>query len=324
MNDLEWLAFSYSLPAKSGSSTRVTLWRQLRRLGAVSPAGSVYVLPVSDETVEALQWMTEEVRQSGGDALTMRVGRFHGLSDGQVVDLFNTARAAEYAEIDEQAAALEMAASGASAPQEQEKLGESLARLRRRHAEIARTDYFGSPAGLALAARLARVGARLSPREPAPQAVPTAQRELYLGRSWVTRARPFVDRLACAWLIRRFIDSAAEIRFGAPPAAGDVTFDMEGAEFGHHSNLCTFETLLLAFGLDDAGLRGLAEIVHEIDLHDGRYLRAETAGVEAVLRGWHEAGLADAELQERGRGLFEGLYAALQADRRALAAVVQR
>ncbi len=85
---------------------------------------------------------------------------------------------------------------------------------------------------------------------------------------------------------------------------------MEGAEFGHHGNLCTFETMLLAFGLNDAGLRNVAEVVHEIDLRDGRYLRSETAGVEAILRGWHEAGLADAELEERGKGLFEGLYAA--------------
>jgi hypothetical protein len=320
MTDIEWIAFSYSLPAKSGSSTRVTLWRQLRRLGAVSPVGSVYVLPGSgvsgsDEAVEALQCMTEEVRQAGGDALTMRVERFQGLSDSQVVDLFNVARAAEYAEVDEQAAALEEAARGATDPQGQEKLGESLARLRRRHAEIARVDYFGSPAGQALAARLARIAARLSPSEPAPQDIPKAERERYRGRCWVTRARPFVGRLACAWLIRRFIDGAAEIRFGERAAADDVTFDMEGAEFGHHGNLCTFETMLLAFGLEDAGLRNLAEIVHEIDLRDGRYLRPETAGVEAVLRGWHEAGLADEALEEHGRALFEGLYGALMAKR---------
>ncbi len=315
MTEIEWIAFSYSLPAKSGSSTRVTLWRQLRRLGAVSPAGNVYVLPASDEAVEALQWMTEEVRQAGGDALTMRVGRFEGMNDSQIIDMFNAARATDYAELDEQAAALEEAARSTFAPQEQEKLGESLARLRRRHAEIARADYFGSPAGQALAARLARIAARLSPSEPAPQDIQAAQPERYQGRCWVTRARPFVDRLACAWLIRRFIDPAAEIRFREPPAEGDVTFDMEGAEFGHHGNLCTFETMLLAFGLDDAALRNLAEIVHEIDLQDGRYLRPETAGVEAVLRGWHDAERDDLALEARGRGLFEGLYTAFLSSR---------
>jgi hypothetical protein len=145
--------------------------------------------------------------------------------------------------------------------------------------------------------------------------VKPARREHYQDRCWVTRPRPYVDRLACAWLIRRFIDPAASIRFGEQPAAGDVTFDMEGAEFGYHGSLCTFETMLLAFDLDDPALRSMAEIVHEIDLRDGRYLRPETAGVEAVLRGWHEAGLTDAELEERGRGLFEGLYAAFLSSR---------
>jgi hypothetical protein len=310
MADVEWIAFSYSLPAKSGSSTRVTLWRQLRRLGAISPAGSLYLLPASDEAAEAFGWMMEEVRQAGGDALIVRVSRFDGLSDAQITDLFGAARAAEYAEVDEQAAALEEASQTTTEPQEQAKLNETLARLRRRLAEITQVDYFGSPAGQALAARLARIAARLSPTEHAAPTVAPVPRELYQGRCWVTRPRPFVDRLACAWLIRRFIDPAAVIRFGESPAAGDVTFDQEGAEFGHHGNLCTFETLLLAFDLDDPALRSVAEIVHEIDLRDGRYLRPETAGVEVVLRGWHAAGLADAELVVNSRALFEALYAA--------------
>jgi hypothetical protein len=152
--------------------------------------------------------------------------------------------------------------------------------------------------------------AALHPEEQAPHSVTLAAREEYQGRCWVTRSRPFVDRLACVWLIRRFIDPAAVIRFGEQPATGEVTFDLEGAEFGHHGNLCTFETLLLAFGLDDPALRSVAEIVHEIDLRDGRHMLPETAGVEAVLRGWHAAGLTDAELAENGRALFEALYAA--------------
>lgn len=315
MTDVKWIAFSYSLPSKSGSSTRVTLWRQLRRLGALSPAGSVYVLPATDEAVEAFQWMMEEVREAGGDALILRVNRFEGLSDGQLSELFNTARAAEYAELDEQAAVLEEALPAATEPLQQEKRGETLARLRRRHAEIARVDYFGCPAGQALAARLDRIAIRLHPSEQQVHPVAPAMREEYQSRCWVTRPRPFVDRLACAWLIRRFIDPAAVIRYTAEPADGDVSFDLEGADFGHHGNLCTFETLLLAFGLDDTALRSLSEMVHEIDLRDGRYLRPETAGVEAVLRGWHAAGLPDTELAEHGQILFEALYTALQAGR---------
>jgi hypothetical protein len=310
MEHVEWMAFSYSLPAKSGSSTRVTLWRQLRRLGAVSPAGSLYLLPAGDEAVEAFQWMTEEVRQAGGDALALRASRFDGLGDAQLIGLFNAARGAEYAELDEQAAALEQTVRAAMEPKEQDKIAEALARLRRRHAEIARVDYFGCPAGQALAARLARIEMALRSGEESPPAVAPASREEYQARRWVSRSRPHVDRLACAWMIRRFINPDAQIRYATTPEPDEVPFDMAEGGFGHQGNLCTFETMLLAFGLDDPALRGLAEIVHEIDLRDGRYLRPETAGIDAVLRGWQRAGLTDAELERRGVALFEALYAA--------------
>ena len=176
MEHIDWVAFSYSLPAKSGSSMRVTLWRQLRRLGAISPAGNLYLLPASDEAAEAFQWMTEEVRQAGGDALALRVSRFEGLSDAQVTELFNAARGAEYAELDEQAAALEQTIRPDMEPKDQDKIAEALARLRRRHVEITRVDYFGCPAGQALAARLARIEAALRAGEEAPRAVVPASR----------------------------------------------------------------------------------------------------------------------------------------------------
>jgi hypothetical protein len=312
MKHIEWVAFTYSLPAKSGSSTRVTLWRQLRRLGAISPAGSLYLLPASDEAAEAFGWMMEEVRQAGGDALIVRVNRFEGLSDAQISELFNAARAAEYAELNEQAATLEEAFRASAEPQEQEKFVETLARLRRRHTEITRVDYFRSPAGQALGTRLAQIATKLSPGEQATKTISPVPRALYQGRCWVTRPRPYVDRLACAWLIRRFIDPAAVIRFGESPAAGDVTFDQEGAEFGHHGNLCTFETLLLAFDLDDAALRSVAEIVHEIDLRDGRYLRPETAGLDTILTGWQRVGLSDSQMEANGMAVFDALYNALR------------
>jgi hypothetical protein len=310
VTDTGWIAFSYSLPAKSGSSTRVTLWRQLRRLGAISPAGSLYLLPASSEAVEAFQWMTEEVRQAGGEALTLYVDHCEGLSDAQIIELFNAARNTDYVEVDEQATALELAIRSGAEPQDEDKLLDTLAKLRRRHAEIARVDYFGSPAGQALAVRLAHIEAELSPSEQASHTVASVSREQYHGRCWVTRPRPHVDRLACAWLISRFINPGAQIRYATTVEPGEVPFDMPDGGFGHQGNLCTFETMLLAFGLDDPALRGLAEIVHEIDLRDGRYLRPETAGIDAVLRGWQQAGLTDAELERNGNALFEALYGA--------------
>jgi hypothetical protein len=102
------------------------------------------------------------------------------------------------------------------------------------------------------------------------------------------------------------------IRYAAEPAEpGEVGFDMDGAEFSHQGNLCTFEVMLRAFQLDETALALIAEIVHEIDLRDGRYQRPETAGVDATLRGWLLANVPDSELEQHGIALFEGLYAAL-------------
>ena len=125
----------------------------------------------------------------------------------------------------------------------------------------------------------------------------------------MTRPNPHVDRLACAWLIRRFINPRAQIRYSDAPQPDEVAFDMSRGPFGHQGNLCTFETMTRAFGLDDPGLRAIAEIVHEIDLRDGRYTRPEVAGIDAVLRGWLTR--SDAEREAHGIALFDGLHVAL-------------
>ncbi|HEX3131882.1 MAG TPA: chromate resistance protein ChrB domain-containing protein, partial [Thermoanaerobaculia bacterium] len=135
---------------------------------------------------------------------------------------------------------------------------------------------------------------------------------LYRGRTWVTRPRPHVDRLSSAWLIRRFIDPEAAIRYGEP-REGEVSFDMPGAEFGHSGSLCTFETLLAAFHLEEPALQSLAAIIHAIDLHDLADPPPELAGVKAVLDGWRAAGWSDEELESHGIALFEGLYRSLGA-----------
>jgi hypothetical protein len=141
--------------------------------------------------------------------------------------------------------------------------------------------------------------------------VPHAALAAYRDHVWVTRPRPHVDRLACAWLIRRYIDPQAVIRYTIAPGPGEVAFDMPGAQFGHQGAYCTFETMLRAFNLDDAGLRALAALVHELDLRDGLTVPPEAAGVDAILQGWLRVDMGDAEREAHGIALFDGLYAAL-------------
>ncbi|MDQ5852308.1 MAG: chromate resistance protein [Chloroflexota bacterium] len=305
---MPWIVFSYSLPSKGSSGPRVTLWRRLRRLGAVAPAGGAHMLPAREDCVEAFDWLAQEIRQAQGDALVLHVSRVDGLTDEQIIALFQAARAQEYGELDAEATALEdMLAERV----EQDRVREDLSKLRRRYAEIARVDYFDCPEGVRVRARLETIGRTLAPAVTDHVAVPPVLLAAFRDARWVTRPRPHIDRLACAWLIRRYINPAATIRYSTQPEPGEVAFDMVDARFGHQGNHCSFETMLQSFGLDEPALQRMAEIVHAIDLRDGRYTWPETAGIEAVLGGWLMADLPDGQREVYGIALFEGLYASL-------------
>jgi hypothetical protein len=287
----------------------VALWRRLRRLGAIAPTGGIYILPAQDECVEAFQWLAQEIRQVHGEAVMMRVEQFEGLSDPQLIELFQQARREEYKELEAQVAGLEERAQ----MEDYAQVHNELDKLHRQYADIARVDYFHCPEGTLLAARLAKVThmLRTSPNQAPLIQISPAAIAAYKDKRWVTRPRPHVDRLACVWLIRRFINPTAAIRYSLQPEPDEITFDMSEAQFGHQGNLCTFETMLATFNLTEPGLQALAEIVHEIDLRDGNYNRPEIAGVEAILKGWLLADLSDLELETHGVALFEGLYAML-------------
>lgn len=308
---MNWVVFSYSLSVKRASSARVSFWRRLQRLGAVTAKAGVYVLPSQDECVEAFQWLAQEVQQIGGDAVVMRVDRFEGLPDAKLVELFQETSRAKYAELDGEATDLERSLRrGKKALTRAEGL-EKLERLRKRHAEVAQVDFFNCPDGVKVNDLLRRIQEQLRQANRAVAPVVLKKLADYRDVRWVTRPRPHVDRLACAWLIRRFINPTAEIRYATRSESREIGFDMRDVEFGHEGNSCTFETMMAAFGLKEPGLQSLAEIVHEIDLRDGRYARPETAGLELILKGWLQAGLPDKEIEQRGIELFEGLFTAL-------------
>jgi hypothetical protein len=307
---MNWVVFSYSLPSHA-SSARVTLWRRLRRLGAISPTGSVYILPATEESVEAFQWLAQEIQQAKGEALVMHVQHFTSLDNSRLVVLFNQARQEEYEEIAHQLDELGQQIEKGDEATEPAHYRSILDKLQKQYAEVARIDYFQCPQRPLIEAQLNRIRQQLAPADLTIPVITLVASADYRNRRWVTRPRPHVDRLACAWLIRRYIDPQAMIRYSLEPEPGEVAFDMDNAEFSHQGNLCTFEVMMRAFSLDEAGLSFLAELVHEIDLRDGRYQRPETSGVDAVLKGWFLADMSDAELETQGITLFEGLYQAL-------------
>jgi hypothetical protein len=306
-NTMKWVVLTYSLPSKS-SSPRVSTWRQLQRIGAISMAGGAYVLPAREPCVEAFQWLAQKVRQAGGEALVMSVEHFEDVADVQVVELFRRARQADYAKIEAEAVQIEELLQGGT-PSNLDPLHDALDKLQRQRADVARIDYFGCPEEAILTARLDCIRRTLFPEMASPVEVAPAEIGAYRDRKWVTRPHPHVDRLACIWLIRRFIDPDAVVRYAPEPEMDEIPFDMPDAEFGHQDSLCTFEVMLYTFGLDDPALQVMAEIVHEIDLRDGVYTHPEADGVDALLRGWQLTGLADEEMEARGLILFDGLHA---------------
>jgi hypothetical protein len=189
-----------------------------------------------------------------------------------------------------------------------------IGRLRRRLGEVAAIDFFGAPGREVAEGLLARLEARMKPSTTGPEASPATHRaEEVQGRTWVTRTGIKVDRIASAWLIRRFIDARATFKFvpakGYAPAPGELRFDMFEAEFTHEGDLCTFEVLLQRFGLQDPGLRRLAEVIHDIDLKDAKYGREEAPGIAQLVTGIAAAHAADEERLARGSALLDDLYA---------------
>jgi hypothetical protein len=134
-----------------------------------------------------------------------------------------------------------------------------------------------------------------------------------LGKTWVTRKNLFVDRIACGWLIRRFVDHSAVFKFvpnpqyGAKP--GEIRFDMFEGEYTHEGGRCTFEVMIQRLQLQDHALGPLSEVVHDIDLKDTKYGRSETDGFNALLSGLVASHLDDDQRMEEGYRLFDNLYA---------------
>jgi hypothetical protein len=304
----EWLLLIHQIPPKPGYF-RVKIWRRLQRLGAVALKNSVYVLPRTEQTMEDFQWVRREIEAGGGDASICEASFLEGISNPQVEAIFHAARDSDYAELAREANRV-MRARRLETPQRR-RLVE---RLRRRFNDVTSIDFFGAPGreaaeGLLATAEQALLGEETETRmETAMEVHPERPR----GRTWVTRTGIHVDRIASAWLIRRFIDPDAKLKFvpakGYDPEPGELRFDMFEAEYTHEGDRCTFEVLVKRFGLEDDALESIAEIVHDLDFKDDKFERDETAGIAQLLAGLYAVEGDDARRLTRGSDLFESLY----------------
>lgn len=308
-----WLILIHQLPPKP-NALRVKIWRRLQQVGAVAIKQSVYALPHSEHSREDLNWILREIVEGGGDGSISEARFLAGLTDNQVVELFHDARRFDYEKIIREARQLLLVwASGQDDPKDPALKGPAqVSRLRRRLDEVLAIDFFQSPERETADTLLQELATQVSGE---PSTSPTGLEEVgnLRGKTWVTRKNLFVDRLACGWLIRRFIDSQAAFKFVLgprySPAAGELRFDMFEGEFTHEGDRCTFEGMTRHLGLKDRALDSLSEIIHDIDLKDQKYGRRETDGFRALLTGLVASHSDDARRLEEGIRLFDNLYA---------------
>lgn len=300
----QWLVLILSLPTEN-ATLRMRAWRTLKALGAAVIRDGVYVLPNLPQCNTDCERIAEEVNTGGGYALFTQLLE---PDSGGFIDLFD--RTNDYSALAQDINLLYQNLQ-AGAPAQQVR---ALRKLRKQHVQIAAIDYFPgigqSQSALALA-ELEQAASRLSsPDEPAFAEGQVARCALtdYQNKTWATRRRPWVDRLASAWLISRFIDPKAKFMWLASPAdcpADVIGFDFDGASFTHLDARVTFEVLIASFGLADAGLERMAALIHYLDV--GGIQPPDAPGVENILAGLRDSVNDDDQLLALSNSIFDGL-----------------
>lgn len=304
-----WLILVHRIPPRP-LYLRAKMRQRLADVGAVAVKNSVYLLPHGSDALEDLQWIAQEVVTGGGDAHLFEGDFIDGVAGDAAIAQFREARNADYEALAADAHAAMKAARSAAGVAE---LATSHTRLSRRLEEIRRIDFFDAEGRVAAEEALAAIETRLQKDRKEETRMVKANPELR-GKTWVTRPGVKIDRMASAWFIRRFIDPKARFRFtdaASPKPDGEIRFDMVGGDFTHEEDRCTFETLIGRVGLPDKGVRAIAEIVHDLDLKDAKFGRAEAAGVRMMLDGLMARTESDDERIERALVLFDDLHEAL-------------
>ena len=303
-----WLALILGLPT-ANATERMRAWRALKASGAAVLRDGAYLLPDTGACREALTSVERDILAINGTAYVLPIVDPRG---ERFVELFD--RSDDYgrlgAEIEECRGQLNSENALATTKQ--------IRKLRKAHDQLVSIDYFpGKPkqqVESALQELETAVSRAMSPDEPHSSNQPITALNLsdYQGRIWATRKRPWVDRLACAWLIRRFIDAHAQILWLNTPQECPIDalgFDFDDATFSHVGNRVTFETLLVSFELEVPGLNRIAALVHYLDV--GGIQPVEAAGIERVLAGLRETITDDDQLLAAASAIFDGLLAGL-------------
>lgn len=313
---LQWLLLIVSLPTTSATA-RVRIWRTLKSLGCGALRDGAYLLPHSEATRQTLSELSEETVREGGVAWLMHVRPVSDHETASYRVLFD--RTAEHAEWLTTLADIRKTLPDLAAID----ITKSLRKLRREYDALRAIDYFpndtSSQADTAWTAFVQAADSILSPGEPHSINAAISRLDIndYQGRTWATRQRMWVDRVASAWLIRRFIDRKARFLWLASPAdcpSDALGFDFDGAAFTHVGERVSFEVLLASFSLDqDVGLLRLGAMVHALDVGSG--FVPEASGFEAMMAGARQRALNDDQLLAEISLMLDSLYAHFSNDK---------
>jgi hypothetical protein len=318
--DLSWLLFFYTLPSKPVRN-RMTVWRKLLKAGSLPFKGSVYILPYTEENHEFLTWLVSEMISLKGEGSFVRVEKIEMIDNQQIISLFNEQRETDYQRILKGIDEIERKISSTKiggAAHDTKKIAYQIRKCQRDFEDIRKIDFFISKRGLEIERRLDRIITTLkgllgTETKKHTVSISPACIEDYQDKTWATRKRPFVDRFASAWLIKKYIDKNASFTFidekDLENISKDVVpFDIRGGRFTHAGDLCTFEVLMKSFNLKDKTLRKIAEIVHELDLKDDKFRTSEAKGIEDILSGIRKTIKDDHEALGKGMSIVEMLY----------------
>ena len=317
----KWILFIHQI-AQNAPNLRVKVWRDLKKYGAALFKNAVYVLPYTKEYEEIMQWLCKHIKDSGSDASLFITESLDKKQDEEIVDAFNEACDKEYLVLSN---ACDTILKSIEQIEGTEGITDSLAHNLKKRLNVTiksvkdldRIDFFNAPQKEQVSKKIQLIRQKLegwakTTKREVSGINKTYQAADYAGKKWVTRRGVYIDRVSSAWLVRRFIDTKARFIF-LPKSTdktpkGAIPFDMYGAEFTHHGDDCTFETLIKAFGLKDAALAPIAEIVHDIDLKDDKYGRKEAEGLSQIITGLSQKLKDDNKLLEKGLEIFDALY----------------
>ncbi|MGZ8195233.1 MAG: chromate resistance protein ChrB domain-containing protein [Methylosarcina sp.] len=307
-----WLVLIVSLPTHNAAG-RMRVWRALRALGCGVLRDGVYLLPNRPGFRKTLQDQADDVKAGGGSAHVMVLDSENVEQQKNFVELFD--RSADYAKLIE---TIQNVFTGDLTSEDPTQLQRQILRLRKEFETITRLDYFPNAAREQAMSALEDIEHAVmqvvNPDEPhfVQRRIKRLQVQDYQSRLWATRQRPWIDRLASAWLIRRFIDPNASFLWLATPAdcpEHALGFDFDGATFTHVGAKVTFEVLAASFGLtEDAGLIRLGALVHYLDV--GGIPIPEASGLEALMQGLRQRFSDDDNLMFEAERIFDALYLA--------------